>query len=593
MRCAPDLRIRCFGGAHSLIFHLVAASKTSLTFLALLALAGAGVLRAAGPVSDLKAAARDGQVFLTWKEAPTPAGTTFNVYLAERPILDPAKATRIAHHIEQHSARDWWEDPASFKKDATPGKPVGFMIENGGTRLDPAGGLFVHTVREKARLFFAVTSTNPAGKEDAQLVAGANSLRDGIASVPGPLAPIWQREGQPPARGAGKGLPLWLSLHAKGGVISGMEYLLFGDETMGWREGLPFKFSVRVEKGEVVVRPTDRVWINRPHNEAGDGGTPAIWTFWYGYNSKIYDRKLMAAGVPVNYTERRNLWMLDWVRRQYQPDPNRWCCSGSSMGGCGTVSFGLRHPELFAGCHAHVPIVSYTYLGRSSAVRLEPSCWTGPIPPDLKCSDGVPLLERMNGTKFVTESKDDLPFLFLVNGRQDGSIPWQNNPPFYRALTAAGQGFMAYWDNGTHSTCGKDAPADVKAWQQRFHRFARDTSYPAFTHTSSDRDPGNGASDNGDIIGWINRGMDWKDVEDAPDHYAITLTADYPGLEYPVRTDVTLRRVQHFKTAPGAKLTARIGNAAPISITTAAQGRVTVPGISIPSRAGVRLTIRQ
>lgn len=166
-----------------------------------------------------------------------------------------------------------------------------------------------------------------------------------------------------------------------------MEYLVFGDATMGWREGLPFKFSVRIEADTVVVRPTDRVWINRAHQEAGDGGAPAIWTFWYGYNSHIFDRNIMATGVPTNYTERRNLWILNWLREQYQPDPNRWYCSGGSMGGCGTISFGLRHPELFAACHAHVPIVSYTELGARSASRLEPSCWTGPIPPDLKTNE--------------------------------------------------------------------------------------------------------------------------------------------------------------------------------------------------------------
>lgn len=572
----------------------MAAPKTLLSILALLALAGpGGSPLVAGPVSELKATVRDGQVFLTWNEAATPAGTTFNVYLSNSPILDAAKATRIGHHIEPHSARDWWEDPASFTKGAAPGKPVGFIIQNGAPRLDPTGGLFVHTVRRDSRgkLFFAVTHSDPTGREDSQIVAGVNALRDGITAAPGSLTPIWQRDGQPLAPGAGKGLPLWLSLHAKGGVVSGMEYLVFGDETMGWREGLPFKFSVRVERNEVVVRPTDRVWINRPHNEAGDGGAPAIWTFWYGYNSKIYDRQLMATGVPVNYTERRNLWLLDWVRRHYQPDPNRWYCSGSSMGGCGTVSFGLRHPELFAACHAHVPIVSYTYLGKSSAVRLEPSCWTGAIPPDLKTSDNVPLLDRMNGTKFVKESQDDLPYLFLVNGRQDGSIPWQNNPPFYRALAAARQGFAAYWDNGTHSTCGKNAPEDVKAWQQRFHRLRRDQSYPVFTHTSSDRDPGNGAPENGDVIGWINRGMDWKGIEDTSDHFAITILADYPGVQYPVRTDVTLRRLQQFKASPGARFTARVGDAAPVSVAADGLGHVTVPAVSIPSSAGVRLTL--
>lgn len=562
-------------------------------FISLVVLAAA--VAQAGPVSELRAEARAGQVFLTWKEATTPEGATFNVYVADSPIADVARATRVGQHIERHSARDWWEDPASFKKDVPAGKPVGFRIQNGGERLDPAGGLFVHTVRHGARgkLFFAVTCSDPAGKEDPQVVLGDNSLRDGVAAEPADLQPIWQGAGAPTAPGAGRSKPLWLNLHAKGGVVAGMEYLLFGDETMGWREGLAFKFSVRVQGGEVLVQPTDRVWINRPHNEAGDGGTPAIWTFWFGYNSNIFDRQLMAKGVPTNYTERRNLWLLDWVRRHYQPDTNRWYCSGSSMGGCGTVSFGLRHPELFAALHARVPIVSYTYLGQASATRLEPSCWTGRIPLELKTSEGAPLLEHLDGTQFVTESRSDLPFLYLLNGRQDGSIPWQNNPPFYRALAKAHQAFAAYWDNGTHSTSGKEAPADVKAWYERFRRVRLDESMPAFTGTSSDRNPGNGDPTDGDIIGWINRGMDWKDIEDAPDRYALTVTAAYPGLQYPVRTDLTLRRLQHFKVKPAAPLSVQIGSAAPVHILADAEGHLTIPGVTIPSRDGVRVVVER
>ena len=551
---------------------------------------------AAGPISELTATARDGQVFLTWKEAATPEGATFNVYLASSPISDVAKATRVGHHIERHSARDWWEDPASFKKGVKASAPVGFRIGNGGERLDPAGGLFVHTVRKGTHggLFFAVTCNDPAGKEDTQVVAGENSLRDGVVVEAAAIQPIWQGKGAPTAPGAGKGKPLWLNLHAKGGVVGGMEYLVFGDETMGWREGLPFKFSVRIERNEIVVRPTDRVWINRSHNEAGDGGTPAIWTFWFGYNSNIFDRKLMAEGVPVNYTERRNLWILDWVRRHHQPDASRWYCSGSSMGGCGTVSFGWRHPELFAACHAHVPIVSYTYLGgKGSATRLEPSCWTGAIPPELKTSDGVPLLERMNGAKFAAEAKGNPPFLFMIHGRQDASIPWQNNPPFYRALAKARQPFAVYWDNGIHSTSGKDAPSDVKGWLERFRRFRLDESVPVFTNTSSDRNPGNGDPADGDIIGWINRGMDWRDIEDTPDRYAITVMADFPGVEYPVRTDMTLRRLQRFKVKFGEKLSVRIGDTAPASIKADALGLLTIPSVSIPSRNGVRVVVQR
>ena len=560
------------------------------------------VAQAAYPAYGLSAFSRDGQVFLTWKESETPEGTTFNVYVSDILITDVARAERIGHHIERHSARDWWEDPASFKKHAPAGTPVGFRIQNNGPRLDPQGGLFVHTVRpdSKEKLFFAVTSTDAAGKEDSTipmpingLARFVNSLEKGVTVSRGEIKPIWLHEGPAPAAGAGKDKPLWLELHAKGGVVADMEYLVFGDGTMGWREGLPFKFSVRIEGDEVHVRPTDRVWIGRPHKEAGDGGTNAIWTFWYGYNSNIYDRELMASGVPTNYTERRNLWILNWVREHYQPEPNRWYCSGGSMGGCGTMSFGLRHPELFAACHAHVPIVSYTYLGSNSAVRLEPTCWTGPITPELKTNEGVSLLDRMNGTKFVTESRDDLPFVFLINGRKDGSIPWVNNPPFYRALSESGRGFAAYWDDGTHPTCGERAPADVKAWTQRFRRFRLDQSYPAFFNTSSNRNPGNGTPEDGDIVGWINRGMDWDGIEDTPDHYSIRLVAEYPGLEYPVRAGITLRRVQQFKTRPAERFSVKIGSDPPITMATDSVGRITIPDVIIPSREGIRVVIRR
>jgi pimeloyl-ACP methyl ester carboxylesterase len=308
----------------------------------------------------------------------------------------------------------------------------------------------------------------------------------------------------------------------------------------------------------------------------------------------IHDPKRMGQGVPTNYTERRVLWILDWVRRTCQPDPNRWYCSGSSMGGCGSISFALRHPEMFAAIHAHVPIVSYTYLGKGgypSAKRFEAGCWTGPIAPEVKTDEGVPFLDRMNGTKFVKETKADLPFVSLINGRKDGSIPWVNNPAFYRALAETRQGFAAFWDNGEHGTCGKDAPEDVKAWQQRFRKLRLDQSYPAFANTSSDKNPGNGEPEDGDIIGWMNRGMDWKDIEDEPDRYAITVLADYPDVQYPVRTDMTLRRVQRFKTKAGEKVSARIGDGQPVSVEADAAGRITVPGVAIPSKDGVRVVI--
>jgi hypothetical protein len=560
-----------------------------------LPMAAGAPLAAATAVRELKAVARDGQVFLTWDEAKTPEGTTFNVYVARRVVGDIAQAERVAHHVERHSARDWWEDPASFRNNAKAGEPIGFLIDSGGKRLDPTGGLFVYTVPKTGggSLYFAVTETSPDGRESRALEIGSNALGEGIIAQPGPISPVWQPAGPMPALGAGEGKALWLELHSKNGVWPNMEYLAFGDEAMGWRPGLPFKFSVRLEAGEVVVRPTDRVWINRPQLEATDGGMPAIWTFWYGYSTTIYDRSLMNQGTPTNFTERRILWILDWVDRMYRPDRNRWYCSGVSMGACGTLSFGLRHPELFAALHATVGIVNYTYLGGASAGRLEPSCWVGRIPIDLKTNEGIPLLARMDSTAFVQGTKADLPPLFLINSRKDLSIPWQNNPPFYQALQRAGQHFAAYWDNNDHATYGMDAPEDVKTWIKRTRRFRRNESFPAFSRSSTDRNPGQGAPGDGDVVGWMNRGMDWKDIDDAPDRYGITLLADYPGIAYPVHTDVTLHRLQNFRARPGEQLGVRVGDQPGTTAVADGEGRITIAGVVILSAAGVRLAIER
>ncbi|MEW6355981.1 MAG: alpha/beta hydrolase-fold protein [Planctomycetota bacterium] len=543
------------------------------------------------PVTDLKAEARNGQVFLTWKEAETPAGTTFNVYSSSKPIKSAKSSDLVGHHIERRSARDWWEDPASFRKDEKPGEPVGFLIEDGGKRLDPSSGLFVDTVSKdsEGKGYYAVTFTGPDGKEDKKIAPGENSLSKAVLRKVGDMSPIWQHDGKPPSPGAGKGKALSLSLHGKGGVVANSEYLLFGDETMGWRRGLPFKFSVQVSGDQVLIRPTDRVWIGRP----GDSGAPATWTFWYGYSSKVYDAAQMEKGIATNYTEHRLLWIVKWVREHYQTDPNASYVSGSSMGGCGSISFGLRHPEIFAALHARVPIYSYTNPPSGSASRLVTLCWTGPITKEVKTNEGIPLLDRMNGAKLVTEATGDLPYIFATNGRKDASIPWENNPPFYRACNEARQGCAFWWDDGIHPTAGKDAPEDVHQWEAAFKRFRLDQSYPAFSNTSANKDPGDGDPTKGDIIGWINRGMEWKDLEDKPNEYAITITVGYPGIAYPVKTDMTLRRVQRFKTQPGETVTAQIGRDRPVAVKADRNGRITIPGIAIPSGEGVRVTVRR
>ena len=560
--------------------------------LALAALTLGNTAAAAAPVSQLSAVARDGQVFLTWNEAETPEGTTFNVYLSDRPIGDVARRGAWGTTSSAIRARDWWADPASFDKTKPHAAPVGYLL-HGNRRLDPRGGLFVHTVEDggQGELFFAVTSSDARGVEDARLTAGGNAMLHGVAAKPGAMQPIWQRGGRAAPAGAGKHKPLWLELHAKGGVVANMEYLLFGDAGMGWREGLPLKFSVRVERDAVVVRPTDRVWINRPHLEAGDGGMPAIWTFWYGYNSRIYDRREMASGVPTNFTERRNLWILDWVRNYYQPDAAQWSCSGSSMGGCGTLSFGLHHPELFAALHAHVPIVNYTYLGRGSAPspgafvlggadrgraedqrgglaagadeqhEVRPRGHGGP-------ADAVPGQRPAGRLDPLGEQPGLLPGVERRPARVCGVLGQRHAPDLRQGCAGRRKGVAA-----------ADSPFSARSKLSRV--------FQHFEQPQPGRWPGQRRRHRG--LDEPRHGLEGRRRRAAAirDHALGQLSGHrVSGAD---RRDV--RRVQRFKIRGGERLLARVGDAPPRPVMADAAGRVTIPGVVISSAAGVRLAV--
>ena len=513
--------------------------------------------------SNLRADFRCGQVFLTWDEPPAWQGN-FTILSSPRPITsaNAGQAKVLADRVKPGSAYDWWLNPETFgsplKEDPATGKKPeiqrqGFIIKQGAPRLLPDSGLFVHTVAqdEAGPRYYAVIAADGEGRENESILAGANSLAGPVIQKCEPVEPIWQESGAPPAAPA-ESLPLHLVLHAKTGR-GGMHYLAFGDTSLGWREGLPFKFGVEVTSNAIVVAPTDRTWSDRMFPEGRDRCqtlTPAIHSFWYGYNSHINDPKRMSEGIATNYTERRLLWILAWVKRAFRIDPNRVYARGGSMGGCGSISFALRHPEIFAGIRAHVPIVSYDKgPGGDSEFRIVAEC--GPL--DRPCSDGVSLRERLDGTRFVRGAKGDLPFLFIANGRQDGSIPWWKCPDFYRALRDGRHGFVAAWDNENHGTCMKDMPEDMKKWTglTGFHHIALNKSYLAFSNSSADQDPGNGSKTDGDLVGFMNRGLSWGEPVDETNRYEALVKYDLEASGLPVTVDVTPRRMQSFRLKPG------------------------------------------
>jgi hypothetical protein len=268
------------------------------------------------------------------------------------------------------------------------------------------------------------------------------------------------------------------------------------------------------------------------------------------------------------------------------------------------MSFAFRHPEIFAAVSAHVPIVAYNSgnpdkgvsLGwHDNTFRLEYFC--GPL--SLISSDGLPLKQRLDSTDFVENHAGDLPFLVIANGRQDRSIPWHNNPPFYRALQDARQGCVVAWNNGTHPEVDDLLPADLKEWKSTgLMRFALNKSYPAFSRCSRNSNPGNGDNNDGDIEGYMNRGLNWDDPAESAERYELTLRYDLDETDLPLTVDVTPRRCQAFSLEPGQPCTGQNIDSSGRAIQSVAlradrYGVVTFPAFQLTGKQGNRLVLKK
>ena len=92
---------------------------------------------------------------------------------------------------------------------------------------------------------------------------------------------------------------------------------------------------------------------------------------------------------------------------------------------------------------------------------------------------------------------------------------------------------------------------DFWDYEYAVNHFALNKSYPAFSNFSLDEDPGNGDPADGDLVGFINRGLDWSGIVDQDDRYEIRVLSTHPDTVYPVAVDVTLRNLQSFNPQPG------------------------------------------
>ena len=545
----------------------------------------------AAQLSGLKGEYRNGQVFLQWQEKDLTAEHRLSVWSSDTPISadNLPKAVKVASYLNPGSSTDWWLDASNFvtkRSKKAKGEEIfagkvadvgakknnakGFVITENGKPVAPNGGLHVHTPKAglTGKRYFAV--------------ALHKGFTDAVLEMTSTAAPIEVGAGKVNAiRFKGnvnikqtKGKPMIISLHGRGGGV-GVDnkgnpvgtHIIFSDSTLAWREGIPFKFSLAHYRGVVYLTLNDRIWVGRKLTRAESGDARdyvnAISTFWLGYNTNIAVSNVKKYQWD-NYSEKLIIRIIEWAQETLGVDKNRIYVRGGSMGGTGAVQLITHYPDVFAAGIAYVPIYSYTWAKMAKFPKLQPSIYR------MQCSigrftqkdkvispDGKDLLKYGDGALNINRPAVDMPPLYATNGRRDMSIPWVNNPPFYRAANEARQAFTVHWCNGGHALSERKGDIPVLVNEAKLLRFRKDRSFPAFSNSSDNKKYGNGDPDDGDLRGWINRGMDYLDnIVDTPARFEMSLIAKHPDMKYPVKCDVTFRRRQKFVFKPGTRINA-------------------------------------
>jgi len=515
-------------------------------------------------VTNIRANHRDGQTFITWTdvaEGEQGAGFRYSLYCSDRPITESnlKDLKPVIHDIVNNSGKHYGYHMFQQRR-LDPTLPMA-TIEPNGKPLPHWSGLAVRTVETNGKRYYAVVAYTQ-GKRIGEVVAEQSATTKPVLETAAPLKPV--KTGDSTERGryarmvkvtGEKNLPLMVQLHAssaRGGPGSdhGDYYLYWGRREWGYRDGLPWQFTV----DERAVPNTNhrRLSLYARETLAHPTGNGTRETYWFGYYCRPQwaDHEEPRA---YNFTERRMLWLIDWTTKKYHVDPERVYAQGGSMGAWGTASFTLRHPELFAAIYPNRPRMKQR--GLPALVKL-----ASDVP--IMMDDGkTDYYERMNMARFVSEHPSDLPFIGWCCGRHDGFATFKEQIQMVKALTAARHGFAFAWNNGDHGT-GAKPMRQIQRWYPP-ELFARDQSYPAFGNSSIDDDLGSGEvevtkgdrtspvlkDDSGALEGGVNLGFVWKNVVDEDAQWSVTLANELATDEMTV--DVTPRRCQKFKPRPG------------------------------------------
>jgi hypothetical protein len=575
-------------------------------------------LLAGGPIQvrpvGLTALHHDGQTFLSWVPPPD-TGWTHRVYVRNSPITTDADLAfaGLLGSVGDSSATD-------RRLSTILGTLCTFRPDSAAAPLAADQGLFVVTAPSNRSSWYAVTSQLNGGPEDRHIVPGGNSLAGPVGEFLGLPRPVYQRQiVQGEVASDVYTLWTWSVDTALFPAMSNRPSWPYDcGVTHGWIGGPAYVCPHRrggsfVEPLVITGVPSDWVLGLDDYTLNSD-----VQTYWYGYHPG-YDfasesNVAPTSGMVVDYTNRRVLHTIRWWRRTFALDTTRVYAGGYSLGGTYSMRLGLEHPELIVAVMSGMGKVDFSFesdpdplssFNPGQPFRQSLTNLWGTTTTNLPTSEGAPVYAEMNDDSLAAFAvRGGAAFLVNSAGRHDFTVGWAEKRGFYSALETYRLGGIQYWDNRDHTGLLIPGALGPMLDLRYLYRFRSNLSWPAFSRCSTDGDPGDFTATTGDSVGTLNGYMDWDPaLVDSSLRWQVvlrtrglsTLWGWLPAPES-LTVDVTPRRVQRFKPAPGVQVTwaaTRLADGARVQSGTLAVdplGLVTVPAVSV-YRTGTSLEL--
>ncbi len=520
---------------------------------------------------EISAYSRDGDTMIIWRDpdpiidknditiaeykelaklANNPHEIRFRIYRSTVPITPETIAQ--AELVDEVDPLTIWDEEFYgvywYQKND---QPVPRMPIKDGKLANYNQGIYVFSNKTTGAFYYAVVKTVDGQEDLSQLVLGKNSLAEPVQESPGTglvllrkqevkdsfyfvQGPIqmnfYVRWEAPPYSNIPSNPYNYLvavSLNPKHQPITGKHPIDIGLHCWGGSILGGYLWWYEAEKGSLLVTTNQR---------------PYDW--WTAYSEAYGTYRNYSDSKVYNYTQKRIRSFVDnFVARHWSIDLEKIIVSGSSMGGSGSVMWGIRNGDYFAYVKGEVgvykPAESPQFTSSFYDVYGNPN-W--PVEYD---DSRLNPYDYWDTERWLYENvAKDTPFIVFANGRNDNAIGWPQAWKVVKAMQKTKRPFVFRWAMQGHGT-----RAVFPGGGDRYPTLTirKDQSLPAFTNCSLDTPLGDTPEEAPDK-GQINYYLLWDTdtIVDQPERWEMTIYLLDKAPKDSCTVDITPRRLQHF-----------------------------------------------